>query len=158
MLIRGKSKLKEYWALSAVFSSGCRVAVYSEPSTRCSSSTAQRQDVEFLTIHPSLYTTALQIFARIKKNARITVPLFIAILCLIMRSCYSRRSFGAEPWWKTETIFHRPRSLVSEIWSYPHLLARLPYCNYAPRWAHSSIIHRMQDFYSISSRRLEETL
>lgn len=58
----------------------------------------QRQDVEFLTIHPSLYTTALQIFARIKKNARITVPLFIAILCLIMRSCYSRRSFGAEPW------------------------------------------------------------
>lgn len=97
MLIRGKSKSKEYGALSAVFSSGGRVAVYSEPSTWCSSSMAQRQDVEFLTIH-SLYTTALQILAQINKKARITVPLFIAILCLIMRSCYSRRSFGAEPW------------------------------------------------------------
>lgn len=42
MLIRGKSKLKEYGALSAVFSSGSRVAVYSEPSTWCSSSTAPK--------------------------------------------------------------------------------------------------------------------
>lgn len=77
--------------------------------------------------------------------------------CAIMGTFYLCCRFRRKPYEKL-TQFSAAWSLVSEIWSYPHLLPWLRYCNDALRWAHSSIIHRMQDFHSLSSRQLDETI
>lgn len=101
----------------------------------------------------------LQIFtANSQKYVYMCASLFTIFLscCAIMRCCNSCWGIRRKPCDNTQ--FSTAWSLVSEIWSYPHLLPWLPYCNHAVRRGHSLIIHRMQDFHSLSSRQRKETI